>query len=390
MDTSNARGAVRGRHIPALDGLRGVAVLMVFVFHFCQAYPDGGWFAATVGRVAPLGQSGVDLFFVLSGFLITGILIDARGSDRPLVTFYARRAVRIFPLYYAALGLFCVVVPLIGLRSRADLGAVWWYLAYAQNVPPTFGWNLPGPGHFWSLAVEEHFYLLWPFLVLRSSSRRVAVAAAGMIGLAVACRVGFVALGLSTFYFTGCRLDGLAVGGLLAVAARAPGGLGRLRQWGPWVVGASVAIGGVLYPAFSGAGTGWVQVVKPLLYAALYGGVLATLVGGSAGGWPTRVACWPAFRATGKYSYAMYVFHPPILFLAAGPVGHLAPTGAAATLAFAATLAASYGVAVLSWELFERRFLALKDRFPLAPGRTAPVALPRVVHPVRAPAPSSS
>src|SRR5512137_1163101 len=112
-DSSSARAPVPGAHVPALDGLRGVAVLLVLVFHFAHIDGDGGGVERALLGATRAGWAGVDLFFVLSGFLITGILLDARGATGYFKAFYARRVLRIFPLYYAYLAVLFLAVPLL-------------------------------------------------------------------------------------------------------------------------------------------------------------------------------------------------------------------------------------------------------------------------------------
>src|SRR5262249_40880734 len=146
-----------GAYMPQLDGLRAVAVLAVVAHHTLPG--------PLVDALNP-GAAGVRLFFVLSGFLITGILLGCResmaqqGAGQALASFYARRFLRIFPLYYFALA----VVLLAGVQEARDGAA--WHLAYLSNVYGVRqGW-LGSLAHFWSLAVEEQFYLVWPALVL--------------------------------------------------------------------------------------------------------------------------------------------------------------------------------------------------------------------------------
>ena len=220
-------------HIPALDALRGVAVLAVLLYHFgSHTAPEG-----TVGRLTStllrLGGSGVDLFFVLSGFLITGILYDSKGRGRYFRDFYVRRSLRIFPLYYVVLIGGLLVLPALGVGVDAgpasDRPWLWVYgtnAVQATRGAYVFGWF----DHFWSLAVEEHFYLVWP-LVIAALGRRAAMGASlGCVATAVVSRWALVANGdhaIAAYVATPCRLDALAVGAFLALAARGPGGIGR-------------------------------------------------------------------------------------------------------------------------------------------------------------------
>ena len=169
------------QHLPVLDGLRTLAILLVMLFHFFQARPlPAAPVIRELTKLTALGQTGVDLFFVLSGFLITGILLDARGKQNALKVFYFRRVLRIFPLYYAYLIVAFLVLPAFHAASHVTYSNQWWFWFYCQNIQATFAASFPttGPGHFWSLAVEEHFYLIWPFIVLRLSPARCSVSLA--------------------------------------------------------------------------------------------------------------------------------------------------------------------------------------------------------------------
>jgi peptidoglycan/LPS O-acetylase OafA/YrhL len=359
----------RGHHYPALDGLRGVAALMVFGFHFLQAAPSAGW----VGRlksVASVGQSGVDLFFVLSGFLITGILLDEKTSRRPLFTFYGRRAVRIFPLYYAALVIYFFVLPAVHHAPGPGLTSFGWYAVYAQNVLSTFRWEISGPGHFWSLAVEEHFYVVWPLVVLHASTRGVVRSALALIAVSVVARVLLIAAGFEVFYFTLCRLDGLAGGSLLAVAVRAPDSSRAVRRTGAAAVAVAVAVCAPAYAALSGAGSTYLQVLKPLCWAVLYVGVVAVLVSSRPTAPLVAPFSWRVLRSVGKYSYAIYVFHPPIIHALLRTFPDSIP------VAFAASLCCAYGAAVLSWALIEAPALRWKKKLPYRSAAPLPPAWP--------------
>jgi peptidoglycan/LPS O-acetylase OafA/YrhL len=156
-------------HIPALDGLRGIAILSVMLLHFTNAIAALPGSPTSAARsVFGWGWTGVDLFFVLSGFLITGILLDSKGHPLYFRSFYARRALRIFPLYYAALFLFFVVPRAIP-SVPATYSFAWhdqrWFWFYLGNFHPLGPDAKQFIGQFWSLAIEEQFYLVWPLLI---------------------------------------------------------------------------------------------------------------------------------------------------------------------------------------------------------------------------------
>jgi peptidoglycan/LPS O-acetylase OafA/YrhL len=159
------------RRLPALDELRAVAVLMVFAFHSYVLVenplaPAPAWYGALFRSL----WSGVDLFFVLSGFLISGILLDTREQPGMLKTFYLRRTLRIFPLYYATLLLWFVLLRPLWSPSgqfQAMEAAQGWFWSYSFNIRAALYGPIPSFfDHFWSLAVEEQFYLIWPLTIL--------------------------------------------------------------------------------------------------------------------------------------------------------------------------------------------------------------------------------
>lgn len=364
-------------HIPALDGLRGLAILLVLVTHFTVLTPMTAADRA-VAAVAEHGWWGVDLFFVLSGFLITGILLDAKGGPNFFRNFYARRTLRIFPLYYAVVFFTLVVLPLVPSPTARDYAALEgnpaWYWLYLSNF------DMALEGRFtnrilsvtWSLAIEEQFYLVWPLLVFFLSRRALAVASVVLIVTAVASRT-FLLLspaynGLMLYMPTPCRTDALALGALLALAWRSPNGLALSRVLALRALPA-VAVGLVLvhlipweYRGRAMGGTVLFTLVA-LLFASLL--TLTLTTPGLA-----SVFATPALTTLGKYSYALYLLHLPVATILRDRV--FPPTafpkllGSALPgqlLFYALATAASLALAVLSYHLFEKHFLKLKRHF---------------------------
>lgn len=347
--------------------------------HFTYLRPTEG-IDALVASVLLFGWAGVDLFFVLSGFLITGILLDTRNSERYFTTFYARRTLRIFPLYYLVLFVALIVLPQFPALHHAvvEQGGVppqWPYWVYLTNFSiADRGWMHGWLDIAWSLAIEEHFYLVWPLVIWLCPPRLVAVLC-GVIILAEPTARVFARASmmdpLPIYVITWFRIDGLAIGALLAFAQRR-GQLPSLDRWAPVVVIAGVAgiIGCVIMGGHIWYWNRWMQQYGYSLIAITAGAMLVSAVTRPADSlWPRLLSAgW--LRAFGKYSYGLYLIHPPVMRVVREYVFNPLEIEAVAlapwigqALFYPAAGAPAFALAWLSWRWFEAPILRLKSRF---------------------------
>jgi peptidoglycan/LPS O-acetylase OafA/YrhL len=330
-----------------------------------------------VHRLISLGWSGVDLFFVLSGFLITGILLESRESSTFFRTFYFRRSLRIFPLYFFYLFVILVVLRGAWIRLGAhDPWAAtggWWYVSYMMNWKSGAGIEDKFLDHLWSLAIEEQFYLVWPAIVWLTPRRKLAwVCAAIAVGaLAVRCWLGANDISSGIFYrLTPARLDSLAVGAFLAVGVRDfPAAINRWirRLFGPVIIAFLCAAAFSPNPVWSDR---LMQTLGASTLAVLCGCVVHRAAGGGTGLLGNFFSSL-MLRKFGKHSYAMYVLHSIPWELTAPRLHDLTsaqlPTSVVLALKygyFPVLVALTYGLSLITWALIEQPFLRLKDRFP--------------------------
>ena len=379
---SSAAGARDALRNPGLDGLRGFAMLIMFAFHYGGGQQSTNWAVHFLGLATQVGWTGLIVFYALSGFLITGGLWDSRGTRHLLEHFYMRRVLRIFPLYFLALGL-AMLVALVRGFSWAELHPFAIYVFYLQNVPPFAARAALFPSplplyHLWSLAVEEQFYLLWPALVLFSRTRRIALWLSLAI-FAISAAFRFVIWGpLFRFAFDGVVqrhvFDGfllthagaLALGAALAFAMRGSKAA-VITRCAP----AAFVAGLLLYGVTSWLGGTLKMEPRAQFPLGMIGVsvaatalVLLVLRPGFAGGFFTLAP----FRLMGRISYGFYIFH--ILLLPLSEKVAILLTPPASREAFLATrfLVAFFITFPLSWlsyHFFEQPILALKRRFPM-------------------------
>jgi peptidoglycan/LPS O-acetylase OafA/YrhL len=396
-----ASRAIVGRKLQSLDGLRAIAILLVF-FHHVQSHIPAVNLPAQVFRMyANQGWMGVDLFFVLSGFLITGILLDTREASNYFTGFYARRILRIFPLYYLVLTLIIV----LGMKLNSSVVSAslplpedrWLYFCYLTNWLGLWKghWGPNYLGHFWSLAVEEQFYLLWPLVVWLVRPRSVpliaglAVLLSAMIRLAWAQHSGAQ---MAIAFATVSRLDALFVGALCAFLFRNREYMAKIHRWLPWIAGLGV---GSFLLAFSeklffhqrgalqvyGSAGSVRQLEDAITLFSERGGYTLLALGFGAlvlfaayteseTTWMQKLLKSSWLAPIGTYSYGIYVFHVPIIgaasfFLYPRLVRSLGAMGyPMLECTYIVVLAAmTFIVSALSYEIFEKRILYYKRYF---------------------------
>ena len=366
---------VSERRILELNGLRGTAVAMVLLWHFVGAIisPDLGMLSKIASNVFVFGRTGVDLFFVLSGFLIVGILADRRESPYYFLAFYLRRAARILPPYLLLFALFWTFT--FWLPPNKYFGETigpWVYLVFGQNWFMSFH-NEWGPGASsvtWSVAIEEQFYLIFALIVFLTPPHRLKVVlfwSAICSAIARACFHFFYPENhFAPYVNTFLRLDGLCVGGLLALAYRNPDTMAQLKKNRRYISRAFF-IGLAIVPLFVGffkrapADTMyyWGHFYLVMFYAVCLLNILLNQGSRSLG-----VLRSKALQFCGKISYSTYLFHPMIIglfFLSRGRVEELKTTEDVSLLfgAFVTTIAFCW----TSYHLLEKPMIGCGHRF---------------------------
>jgi len=402
--------------MPAIDGLRGLAILVVMCHHFTPAV-SGSHLTRRMLETAHTGWIGVDLFFVLSGFLITSILLRTRSAPDYFLNFYARRTLRIFPIYYFTLAVVLVGLPAMMQVPHLSQFIAHWFGRLTQDLPPMlngqswlwlYGTNVKvalegerwgAVNHFWSLAVEEHFYLVWPLVVYfvpRSNLKRVCLT---LILGAPLLRAMLMLVGMDSvvpYVLTVTRVDSLAIGALMAVLISERDGL---QIWRPRIGAAAIVSACGLATLIlcyrrldrddfltTFVGYTFLALVSAWLVLAA-----AQIKSGTRA---CRVIANPVLRSLGKYSYGLYVTHmffAPTFVLLFPWTGLHKLTGsyANAIIAHAAlSIACSWGIAWCCYHGFEKHFLKLKGFFdyrkPVAAGTPATPGVPALPRPLRA------
>jgi peptidoglycan/LPS O-acetylase OafA/YrhL len=380
-------GVQLGGNIPEVDGLRGIASLLVLIHHF---WPGGPGIFHKFAEVAHLGWIGVDLFFVISGFLIAGILLDTDGQANYYSAFYARRALRIFPLYYLFLLVLFVVIPLFQKGAYFatafinQSGNPLWYFSYLGNVREAIIGREPGYflAPLWSLSIEEQFYLTFPFVVAALSRRRLRTLLYGLVIAAPLFRLVTALLipgnERMQYLATPSRVDVISLGALLALELRT-GALIAARRHSTTcllimitILAVAFRFGGLNRMHVFGRVAGYSLVA--LTFASL---VLWTLVHRARPS--TAFLRFPPLIRLGKMCYGVYLLQRPaeIVFLKCASYFHVA-IGAAPLLVMLGEILSVFVIAACSWYLLESRILKLKKYFVASASRrrTIPTAAP--------------
>jgi peptidoglycan/LPS O-acetylase OafA/YrhL len=371
------------RHNFALDGIRGLAILMVLGCHLIYINSNIQTPIYSLARgVKDSLFCGVDIFFALSGFLITRILIETVNDTHFFRSFYARRALRIFPLYYGVLLVLFACTPLLHIDWRGDQ---WRLLTYSNRLfpdPAGEPWHFYYGGlislvNFWSLHIEEQFYLLWPLLVfLVRSPKRLLYVAAGLSVVALGLRLWLYTHGFPIeFLYTSLatRMDSLLIGASLALALRT-----RFHAWALRVATPAFLTATLLFvadltiqriPAIPN-----IPALAPIEFTLI--SIAATALIAMCLKPRSRMAHvfrTPVLRFFGKYSYGLYVFHTilPMFYVPflISLTQRLRNHAVGNVLNSIVELAVALGVSMLSYHYFEMPFLRLKRFFPAGDSR---------------------
>jgi len=360
------------KEILSLNGLRGIAILLVLLYHNFAYF-----------QITYFGWVGVDLFFVLSGFLITRILLSAKESDHYFKNFYIRRALRIFPLYYLSILIFLFIEHALPLPATMSFSNhLDFYLSYFQNLlyfqksDQPLGHSILN--HLWSLSVEEHFYILWPWFVFYLTEKQlvrtgvIIIIASKLLSL-ILLKQGMSWVTVYTFSFV--RFETLMMGALLAILISYRVNL--IEKYTKWIF----ALSGILILAFLGyyiAVTRSLSILNPdecvfmsqsfiLTTIALF--FSSVLVFALADNKFEKLLSSNTLIFLGKYSYGIYIFHYPIYYIAI----YYFHRYTASSLSFdwlteiLISLACSclaLCVAYISYNYYEKYFLSLKSKFP--------------------------
>ncbi|HMB95887.1 MAG TPA: acyltransferase [Tepidisphaeraceae bacterium] len=385
-ESTHPEDAASTAHVPALDGLRGLAIFLVLLTHFMQMRPQTP-LDQLVAATCRFGWVGVDLFFVLSGFLITQILLDNKNQTNYFRNFYARRILRIFPAYYALLVFTFVIVPhsYIGHDENfrpVPSSHVPLYWLYLSNFPLVFTSDLSNNmlAVTWSLAIEEQFYLIWPLVVWLFAPAALQRICFALIFIALIVRTMLTQMSgvsqMTIYMLTPCRMDALAVGAILAMIIHQRGVAGA-RALAPAAKGIALISGiSLIYVAVHSQNLFFADSPQHTIFysviAIFFGCVLLTVRTSPSGSMTSWLFTRRWLRFLGRYSYAIYLVHLPVRTIVRDfvyPQDRFASAFGSALpgqfIFFVLCASLSILLALMSWHLLEKHFLRLKRYFPV-------------------------
>jgi len=380
VEAIGSKNVSSGGRYGGLDGLRAIAIILVLLFHLTPERNSDNGLYSIVFKIAGIGYVGVDLFFVLSGFLITSILLRYRREGKPLRIYFYRRLLRIVPLYYTVLVFVVFIVPLLSNIYRYPLVAEQLpYWLYVSNYIPmdtelskTFSLS-----HFWSLAVEMQYYMVWPILMIFVPKARVVNYIIAFLMFVFFLRSWLVFNDVYwqvTFMWTPMRIDGLLIGSLIAILRDREGDV--MHSSRRFLVICAVPLGiliasvawyhqaGAIFRSPESVSFFLVRVGLPLLVSIFFGLLLVLALEDSAF---TRVLSSRVFVFIAKYSYGIYVLHfllsPIFLSFFLPPMkSYFGETDAAIYSYFLVTSGITLMLSIASYHALENRFLQIKKR----------------------------
>ncbi len=341
-----------------LDGIRGIAALIIVIFHFFT-YSNSEYLSNLIfyQKATEFGQHGVSLFFVLSGFVITRILITTRENADYFSNFYKRRVLRILPLYYLFLFVFYFVLPLLFGEKVIDFKLQLPFYLYIQNLTEVLNIQASGPGHYWSLAVEEHFYLLWPLVILLVHPKNIGKLIGIIFLLILVLKYLMLNKGLPINIFTFTRIDQIMMGAYLAILElngffNRKGALNKMV-----LIGLSTIPIGILVYYFSDL----FYYLKEIMKYPLLGLFFFSLIGGliilDEKNIFNRVLAGKILQYLGRISYGIYVWHIfALIVLSKLFISEILIIDL--LLTFCLTILLAH----LSYFYFEKYFLSFKDK----------------------------
>ncbi|MBK9042493.1 MAG: acyltransferase [Saprospiraceae bacterium] len=300
------------KYFTNLDGLRGIAAFSVLIFHFFENpyLTTDVLHIDSVRKITEVLQHGVTLFFVLSGFVITRILLNSKSSEKYFYTFYKRRILRIFPLYYLYLIVFYYVYPYIQFgQINMDFSQQLPVYLYLQNMGWLTGLESNGPGHFWSLAVEEHFYLIWPVVIYFLPYKRIKPVVIALLLLSIPLKLFFINNNIDINYNSFSRFDSILIGCLIAVLEKDNNySLPNIKRstilyalLGILFIGAIIYLFQTLIPTLKGS-------LKHMILGLFFGVGIFSLVSNIENGQFNKFLNHPITQYMGKISYGLYVW----------------------------------------------------------------------------------